>query len=283
MKKFAYLTVSGFVLGLSMFAPGFSGSVVAIIMGFYHDLIKIVSNPFKNFKENVKFCLPLALGALISAVVFIIAFSYLFEAHPRATHILFIGLIAGNLPIIFKEVKKYPVKAGSISAMAGAFIFVAALGVIGALQFVDSAGAVYSLPRMFIGGLVVGTSFFVPGMSVSTILLILGIYEPLINSSRLLLDGNLTYLSAILIFALGMLAAMALTSRLIKKLFEKYAAVANNMVFGFVAGSLVGIAVAATQVGGENFTPVAGLIALIIGLLASVGFIFLSKFQKNED
>lgn len=283
MKKFLHLTTSGFVLGLSMFAPGFSGSVVAIIMGFYQDLIKIVSNPFKNFKENVKFCTPLLLGALISAVVFIIAFSFLFEAHPRAMHILFIGLIAGNLPIIFKEVKKYPIKIGSTSAMIGAFAFAAALGILGAMQFVDSAESVYSPLRMFVGGLIVGASFFIPGMSVSTILLILGIYAPLMESSRLLLSRDFTYLPSILIFALGVLVAMALTSRLIRKLFEKYAAVANNMVFGFIAGSLFGIATAAIRIDDENFTILAGVIALVIGLVASVGFIFLGRLKKSED
>lgn len=288
MKKFAYLTVSGFVLGLSMFAPGFSGSIVAMIMGFYQDLIKIVSNPFKNFKENVKFCTPMLLGALASAVVFILAFSYLFEAHPRATHILFIGLIAGNLPMIFKDVKKNPVTKGPLIAMVIAFVFTAALGIFGAMEFVDGAAAAYSPVRMFIGGLIVGTSFFIPGMSVSTILLILGIYAPLMESARLLLSRDFTHLPAILVFALGMLVAMALTSRLIRRLFEKYTILANAMVFGFVTGSLFGIATAAFQLHDENFTIFAGIVALLLGLFFSAVFLFLGKFQnknkeKNQD
>ena len=68
MAKFLYRIFSGFFLGISLFAPGFSGSIAAIIMGVYQDLVRIISNPFKQFKQNIIFCLPLIIGALISAV-----------------------------------------------------------------------------------------------------------------------------------------------------------------------------------------------------------------------
>ena len=56
VKKFLYRVLCGFFLGLSVFAPGFSGSVIAITMGIYKDLVGIASNPFKRFKQNVCTC-----------------------------------------------------------------------------------------------------------------------------------------------------------------------------------------------------------------------------------
>jgi len=106
-SRFIYRVFCGFFLGLSVFAPGISGSVIAIIMGIYHDLIRIVSNPFKQLKANVLFCMPLAIGAAISAVLFVITFKFLFSTYEKATYLLFVGLIAGNLPVIFAEIKKY--------------------------------------------------------------------------------------------------------------------------------------------------------------------------------
>ena len=65
LGKFFYRIFCGFFLGLSIFAPGFSGSVIAIIMGVYQDMLRIVSNPFKRLKENILFCIPLGIGAEI--------------------------------------------------------------------------------------------------------------------------------------------------------------------------------------------------------------------------
>ena len=57
MKSFLYRVLCGFCLGISVFAPGISGSIMAIIMGIYDKLLDIASNPLKNFKKNgdVKF------------------------------------------------------------------------------------------------------------------------------------------------------------------------------------------------------------------------------------
>src|SRR5215510_11894359 len=94
IKKILYRIFCGFFLGLSVFAPGFSGSVIAIIMGIYQDLVRIASNPFKRLKENILFCIPLAIGAALSAVLFVILFSFLFDRYEKATYLLFVGLIA---------------------------------------------------------------------------------------------------------------------------------------------------------------------------------------------
>ena len=61
--KFLYRILCGFFLGVSVVAPGFSGSIIAITMGIYQDLLRIISNPFKQFKKNVKYCIPLGIGA----------------------------------------------------------------------------------------------------------------------------------------------------------------------------------------------------------------------------
>jgi putative membrane protein len=106
VKKFFYRVFCGFFLGLSIFAPGFSGSVIAIMLGVYQDLVCIVSNPFKRLKQNILFCLPLGIGAAVSAVLFVIAFKFLFGTYEKAAYLLMVGLTAGNLPEILKQIKK---------------------------------------------------------------------------------------------------------------------------------------------------------------------------------
>jgi len=67
-KTFFYRIFCGFFLGFSNFTPGFSGSVVAITVGIYQDLVRSVSNPLKQLKQNILFCLPLISGAVIGAI-----------------------------------------------------------------------------------------------------------------------------------------------------------------------------------------------------------------------
>jgi len=130
VTKFFYRIFCGFVLGISVFAPGFSGSIVAIAMGIYQDLLRIVSNPFKPLKENIRFCFPLAIGAAISAVLFLLTFEYLFETYEKATYLLFVGLVTGNLPTIFREVKRLGFKKHYLIGGTCAFAAALALGIV---------------------------------------------------------------------------------------------------------------------------------------------------------
>ena len=50
--NFFYRMLCGAFLGISVIAPGISGSIMAVMMGIYDDLINIISNPFRNFKKN---------------------------------------------------------------------------------------------------------------------------------------------------------------------------------------------------------------------------------------
>ena len=50
---FFYRMLCGAFLGISIIAPGISGSIMAVMMGIYDELIGIISNPFKNLKKNI--------------------------------------------------------------------------------------------------------------------------------------------------------------------------------------------------------------------------------------
>ena len=68
MKESIKIFIKGFIVGISNIIPGVSGGTLAITLGIYDKIIKIISNMFVNFKENIKFMLPLVLGALFSII-----------------------------------------------------------------------------------------------------------------------------------------------------------------------------------------------------------------------
>jgi len=282
-KRFFYRVFCGFFLGLSVFAPGFSGSVVAIILDIYQDLLRIASNPFKRLKQNILFCVPLGIGAAISAALFLIGFKYLFETYEKAACLLFVGLIAGNLPELVTRAKKCGFKKryaiGGACALAAAF----ALAVFAPGSFAPTEGAGVSLPLLALGGLLGGTAAPIPGMSVSMVLLLLGVYGPMLFAAEAFLHLDFTHLLPFGLFAACAVLGLVLASKGIKAVFDRIPGFANAMVFGFMAGSLAGMLVQSLRMPDENFNWVLGSAMLAAGLGVSMLFVLLGKaMEKNE-
>ena len=282
MKLFLYRILCGFFLGLSVFAPGFSGSVVAIIMGIYKDLIRIVSNPFKKLKENIIFCLPLIIGAIISGVLFVIAFKFLFETYEKATYLLFVGLIAGSLPIIFKDVKKEKFQKRNLVGgfLAFSLILTLCIFIIGVGQ--PRTDITVSLPLLSISGIVAGASLLIPGMSNATVLLIMGVYSQIILIAESILRMDFTYLAYFSIFVICAIVGLVISSRFIKFVFEKFTSLANWVVLGFMAGSLIGILIQSLHLPDINFNWLLGSIMVIVGIGISFGLITMGKTMNKE-
>ena len=285
MKHFFYRILCGFFLGLSIFAPGFSGSVVAIILGVYQDLVRIASNPFKHFKRNILFCLPLGIGAVLSGVLFVFSFRLLFQTYTKAAYLLMVGLIAGNLPVLFARVRKCGFRAryllGAACAFAAAFAFC-----VLAVDLAQPPGAeslTAGLPMLALSGLAGGAAAFIPGMSISTILIVMGVYGKLLFVGQSLLLLELAALLPFGVFGACALAGLVLASRGIKSVFERHPGLANALVLGFSAGSLAGILVQSLRLPDESFTWLLGGLMLAAGAGLSALFVVLGKkLQKGE-
>ena len=79
---------------------------MAVMMGIYDELINVISNPFKNFKKNILYVLPMVIGAGVSVVALIKALDFLFANYPVPSYLLFMSLIAGSIPTVIDEAKK---------------------------------------------------------------------------------------------------------------------------------------------------------------------------------
>jgi len=282
LKQFTYRVLCGFFLGFSAFAPGFSGSVMAIMMGIYQDLIRILSNPLKQIKDNIRFFIPLLLGALLSFLLFVWAFELLFETYERATLLLFVGLMAGNLPVIFRTVRTFDLQGRYL--VGGALSFALALGMgiagIGAARMTLSDNML--ILQLAISGFIAGAITLVPGMSISAILIMLGVYGYLIAMGGELLRLNFSYLPELGILLACAIIGLVLTSRGIKRVFERHPGFANTCVLGFMMGTLIGIFIESLYVPDPNFTWPLGGIALAAGLGVSWLFLLLSKKMNQK-
>jgi len=273
-------------LGLSIVAPGFSGSLVAIAMGVYHEIVRIIANPLKKLKQNLMFCIPLGIGVVISAILFVLTFRQLFDSYEKAIHLLFVGLIAGSIPLVLMEVKKIGFKPFYLIGALCSCILAIALGVF-AFETGLMSGNTATMsdwPGLAIGGFSAGVTALIPGMSLATVLVILGVYSPLIYAADELLRMQLSYILPIGTFIIFVVVGLMATAKGVKYVFEKFPGISNTTVLGFQFGSLVSIMYKSHQIQDPNFTWLLGSIMLLVGLGISVLFIVSGRLMnKTED
>ena len=272
-------------MGISVFAPGFSGSIVAIAMGIYHDILRIISNPLKKLKQNLWFCFPVGVGVVVSAVLFVLTFSYLFDSYAKATYLLFVGLIAGNLPVVYMEVKKIGFRRRYLLGAVGAFIAAVAVGVFATGAGIMS-GAVATMSDwqgLALGGIAAGVTALVPGMSISTVLILLGVYNPLVYAGKALLRAEFSYFVPIGFFVVCTLIGLMATARGIKYVFKRFPGLANTTVLGFLFGSLLSVMYQSHFIEDPSFNWLLGGIMIAAGLGVSVLFILLGRFMNKTE
>ena len=95
--------VQGALIGLGAVLPGISGGVLSVIFGIYKPIMELLSNPFKNFKTHVPKLIPVFLGGVIGFLGVANILSFFLEKYPDPSVCVFIGLITGMLPSLFRE------------------------------------------------------------------------------------------------------------------------------------------------------------------------------------
>lgn len=279
-NNFLYRLFCGAFLGISVIAPGISGSIMAVMIGIYDELIDIISNPFKDLKKNIVYLFPMGIGAVLSIGIFLQILNWLFEHYPTPAYLLFISLIAGSIPTVLKEASSGVFKKRYLIGTLCAFAFALTIGMMAKFDLViavdTSTAADMTLMFYFpICGAVAGVMSMVPGMSVSMVLMMLNVYKPLLKAAAGF--DIITVLPVAICFLIG----MVLFSKLTKYIFRKYRSFAYFMVLGFMAGSIISI-FPNLPVGLLNW--VLSIIAVCIGIAISFTFKKLGeKFNSCES
>ena len=286
LKNFFYRMLCGAFLGISVIAPGISGSIMAVMMGIYDELITIISNPFKNFKKNVVYLLPMVIGAGASMVLLIQALDFLFENYTVPAYLLFMSLIAGSIPTVIGEAKAGKIKKTYFIGVGCALAFALSIGLLAKIDYVvavDTTNTASSAMRIYlpICGGISGMMSMVPGMSVSMLLMMFSVYEPLLHlaTSILALENWFTpewFTSVITVgtVALAFLVGMVLFSNITKRVFEKHRSLAFLMVLGFMSGSIISIFPGLPK---DALNWILSVIAVSIGVSISYVFKVLGK------
>lgn len=242
--------INGFCMALADSVPGVSGGTVAFIMGFYDRFIGSIHNmvfgKIKDKKEAARYLIKLGTGWIIGMVLAVLALSALFESHIYTISSLFIGFIAGSIPLIVKEEKDSfrEVRKGILFGIAGIAVVAGIAWLNG--QTGNSAMDLgqFSLGlgvKLFLIGMIAISAMFLPGISGSTLLLIFGAYIPVITAVKGFLGLDFSYLPALMFFGFGVLAGAATVVKGIKVCLEKFRPQAVYAILGMMIGSFYAI------------------------------------------
>ncbi|MDU5153056.1 undecaprenyl phosphate translocase family protein, partial [Clostridium sp.] len=262
-KEFIY----GVIISISQIVPGISGGSIAMILGIYDKLIHAVNNIVKDFKNQYKILFRVGLGAIVGIILFSNIFKTLLEKYPIPLGYMFIGIILGGAPLMFK-------KATSKRSFSQRSLVYLVIGFVTVLlmsgDYNGYSDAIVSLTPfifmwLFVGGVVIAIALILPGISGSFMLLILGLYNTVITA---ITDFNIPILIPI---ALGGIVGTVLSARLIEMLLNKYPEQTYMIIFGFILGSVFGVF--------PGFDGINSLIGIVLGI---VGFIVTSYISKED-
>ena len=243
--------LKGAVIGIANILPGVSGGTMAVAMGIYDKLIHCITHIHKEFKESVKYLLPIGIGAVIGLIGLARIIEIMFEKIPLETNFMFIGLIVGGLPAVWKKVKGQKIKWGHMVSCLIFFGIVVAMAAFGNVEGTqaDLTFSAINCVKLFFVGVIAAATMVIPGVSGSMILLLIGYYNPILTEINGFLDALAAFDVPELVrgcgifipFGIGIVVGIVVIAKLIEMVFSKAPLYAYWAIIGLIASSPIGI------------------------------------------
>lgn len=222
--------VHGAIIGLGAVLPGISGGVLCVVFGVYKPIMQLLSHPFKAIKKYAKLLIPVVIGIGIGFLAISKLLGFLLNKYPDPSVCLFVGLIAGMLPSLFREAGEKGRSKGSFISLGICFVVVLAilLGLNAVNVTIEPNFGWY-----IFCGFCIALSVIAPGMSFSTLLMPLGLYTPLVEGI-----GNLDF-SVLIPAGIGALVTVILLAKAIDTLMNRHYSVVFHGIIGIVIAATI--------------------------------------------
>lgn len=213
-------SLAGFCMGVAELIPGISGSTVAVIFKIYPNLMSILSQlRLKNFSLNFSltskiFQFGVSLPLIFSMIAAILLCSNLITFLINNYEQLFLSLLGWLM--MFLSVYVADFFRSSLKRLNLLIFLILGILIGYILQELNIGSGAVSPLYLLISGLIAFTFFLIPGISGSAILVVLGVYSPIIQA---IANFNLLFLFP---FALGCLISLLILPKIVVSLYAKY-------------------------------------------------------------
>ena len=219
----------GALIGAGAILPGVSGGVLAVVFDIYRPFMEVLNHPWQALPKYWKWIPAIVIGWCVGFLGFAKGICAMLELSDAVTIWLFIGLIVGTLPQLFREAGKEGRGAGAWVSFAVAFA-----AMFFGLYYVSRVAAFHVRPNVWwynFCGALWGMGIIIPGFTSSSIMMALDLYQPLMDGlSQLDLSVLATTLP-------GMFLTIFLLARLVSWFFNRHYAMAFHAILGIVTAS----------------------------------------------
>ena len=242
--------IDGFCLAMADSVPGVSGGTIAYILGFYEkfldSFVNLPTGTKKQRIQSIRFLSLIGCGWLLGFAISVLVLGVVFQTHIYELCSLFLGFSIFAFPIVILEEKK------CLKGHYGNLIFtLLGLGTVAAITLLRPTGngSQFNLSQLtpfsgiyvFLIALIAVSAMVLPGISGSSLLLIFGLYIPVISGVNSVLHGDFKCLPALVIFGLGVGTGLLTITLFLKAALKKYRSQMVYLILGLLAGSLLAI------------------------------------------
>jgi putative membrane protein len=238
LKNYLIISLKGVAMGAADVVPGVSGGTIAFISGIYEELIvsinKVNLNTFKILRKdginamwksvNGNFLISLLIGITISIISLAKIIRHLLETQPILVWSFFFGLVLASIIYVAKQITKWNLMAIILLILAAISAFY--------ITTITPQSVEISYPYILLSGALAICAMILPGISGSYILLLLGMYKPVLDAIH---ERDIKILGTLFI---GVVVGLLSFSRLLKWLFDHYKNLTLATLTGFIVGSL---------------------------------------------
>lgn len=202
--------------------PGLSGGSTAMLLNIYDKMIRCMAELTKNFKSNFLFLLKISLGILFGFIIFSF---FLYEI---TTYSFFNYLVAVIIIInILFLTRKTKLKFNNILlVLIGMF----SLNILQKTQLVVDLNQ--EILPFIITGILLGLSLILPGLGITYVLYILGLYD---TFNLAIINFDYVFLIKI---GLCTIFGIIITVKLLNYLLKNRPSLVYSLVIGLLIGSL---------------------------------------------
>lgn len=239
----------GFCVAPADSVPGVSGGTVAFIPGFYDRFINalhdLLGRDNTARKTAMVYLLKLGTGWIIGMGLCISLLADLFADHIYSMSSLFLGLTVVSIPFVMLVEKESlcrwqsaPFVLPGAALVMGLTMLRGSTGMLAVdMAQLRPADAVY----LFLAGMAAITAMVLSGISGSSILLITGVYLPVIQAIRQFLHLDMHVALGLMALGGGVIVGAALSIRVIRTALQKHRAAMIWFIPGLMPGSLYAI------------------------------------------
>ena len=229
--QFLMRFLEGILIGTGGILPGVSGGALCVVFGIYRPLMELFSNPFKNLKKYFWMLFPYGLGIGVGFIGLAGLVDYVLRTHEALAVCAFVGLILGMVPQLFRDAGEQGRGKGDWVALSISFVLLTALFLY--LRYGAGMHIVPNVGWWLVCGAIWGLNVILPGMSSSSMLIFLGLYQPMLAGiSRFSMQ-------VILPIGAGAVLVILTLSKAVNALFSKHYALMYHVILGAVLATVV--------------------------------------------